>query len=182
MRPQPMLSLNRRRSTLLLAAALTACAGPQVQDYAQQQPKLDIRNYLDGPLTAHGMFTDRSGRVVKRFTVKMTGRWEGDSGTLDEHFAYSDGSTQHRMWQIKHLGNGHYSGRADDVVGEATGEGAGNAFRWSYTLALSVDGRVWNVAMDDWMYRMDERTVLNRTVMSKFGLHLGDVTLAFTKD
>jgi len=177
-----MRTLHRRGMALLLATALAACAGPQVQDYAQQQPQFDIRDYLNGPLTAHGMFTDRSGRVVKRFTVKMTGRWEGDSGTLDEHFTYSDGTTQRRVWRIKHLGNGRYSGRADDVVGEATGEGAGNAFRWSYTLALPVDGRVWNVAMDDWMYRMDERTVLNRTVMSKFGLHLGDVTLSFTKD
>jgi hypothetical protein len=67
-------------------------------------------------------------------------------------------------------------GRADDVVGEARGESAGNAFHWTYTLALPVDGRVWNVEFDDWMYRMDETTVLNRSAMSKFGLHLGDVT------
>lgn len=175
-------TLSRRTAALLLAAALSGCAGPQVQDYAQEQPKLDIRDYLNGPLTAHGMFTDRSGRVVKRFTVKMMGRWEGDVGTLDEHFTYSDGTTQRRVWHLQHLGGGRFSGRADDVVGEAAGEGAGNAFRWSYTLALPVDGRVWNVAMDDWMYRMDERTVLNRTAMSKFGIHLGEVTLSFTKD
>ena len=67
------------------------------------------------------------------------------------------------------------------MVGEARGESAGNAFHWTYTLALPVDGRVWNVEFDDWMYRMDETTVLNRSAMSKFGLHLGDVTLAFTK-
>ena len=177
-----ILTLSRRTAALLLTATLAGCAGPQVQDYAQQQPQLDIRDYLNGPLTAHGMFTDRSGRVVKRFTVKMTGRWEGDAGTLDEHFTYSDGTTQRRVWHIKHLGNGRFSGMADDVVGEAAGEGAGNAFRWRYTLALPVDGRVWNMAMDDWMYRMDDRTVLNRTAMTKFGVHLGDVTLSFTKD
>ncbi|MEG1771523.1 MAG: DUF3833 family protein, partial [Comamonas sp.] len=54
-------------------------------------------------------------------------------------------------------------------------------FHWKYTLALPVDGRVWNVNLDDWMYRMDARTLLNRTAMSKFGLHLGDITLAFDK-
>ncbi|MFG6443325.1 DUF3833 domain-containing protein [Roseateles sp. LKC17W] len=179
--------MNRRRFTTTLLAAgtaltLTGCAGPQVQDYARETPVLNLRDYLSGPLTAHGMFTDRSGRVVKRFTVTMTGTWQGDSGVLDEHFIYSDGTKERRVWRLKDLGNGRYSGRADDVIGEALGETSGNAFRWRYTLALPVDGRVWHVAMDDWMYMVDARTVLNRTAMSKFGIHLGDVTLAFTKD
>jgi hypothetical protein len=173
-----------RRSLLAVTLALTlaGCAGPQVQDYAREAPRLDLRDFLTGELTAKGMFTDRAGRVVKRFTVKMSGRWEGDSGVLDEHFTYSDGSTQRRVWRLKALGQGRYSGTADDVVGEANGESAGNAFRWGYTLALPVDGRVWNVTLDDWMYLIDERTILNRTAMSKFGLHLGDVTLVITKD
>ncbi|MBK0121867.1 DUF3833 family protein, partial [Delftia sp. S67] len=72
--------------------------------------------------------------------------------------------------------------RADDVVGEAQGQSAGNAIRWSYVLALPVNGRVWNVHMDDWMYLMDGRTLLNRTAMSKLGVHLGDVTLSFVKE
>jgi hypothetical protein len=120
------------------------------------------------------MFTDRSGKVVKRFTVRMTGSWKGDEGTLDEHFVYSDGSTQQRVWHLRHLGDGRYSGRADDVVGEAQGQSAGNAIHWSYVLALPVNGRVWNVSMDDWMYLIDGRTLLNRTAMSKLGLHRCD--------
>jgi len=172
-----------RRALLAAAAgiALTGCAGPQVQDYAAEKPALDLRSFLNGELTAKGMFTDRSGRVVKRFTVAMTGRWDGDSGVLDERFQYSDGSTQRRVWRLKALGQGRYSGAADDVVGEAAGESAGNAFRWNYTLALPVDGRVWNVALDDWMFLIDEGTVLNRSAMSKFGLHVGDVTLVIIK-
>ena len=165
-----------------LACTLAACAGPQVQDYANEKPRLDLRKFLDGDLTAKGLFTDRSGRVVKRFTVKMNGRWAGDDGVLDEQFAYSDGSTQRRVWRLKDLGQGRYSGRADDVVGEAAGESAGNALRWTYTLALPVDGRVWNVALDDWMFLVDEHTVLNRSAMSKLGLHLGDLTLVIAKD
>lgn len=172
-----------RRALLLscLAAVVSGCAGPKIQDYAREQPGLDLRDYLTGRLVAHGVFTDRSGRVVKRFTVEMTGIWRGDEGTLDEQFHYSDGTTQQRVWRLRHTGNGRYVGRADDVVGEATGESAGNAFHWSYTLALPVDGRVWNVDFDDWMYRIDERVVLNRALMTKFGFRLGEVTLAFTK-
>jgi Protein of unknown function (DUF3833) len=71
--------------------------------------------------------------------------------------------------------------RADDVVAEAVGTAAGNALNWRYTLALNVDGRVIEVQFDDWMYLMDERVMLNKAAMSKFGIHLGEVTLAFTK-
>lgn len=167
---------------LTLMGTLAGCVGPTVQDYAQERPELDLRRYFNGPLTAHGLFTDRSGKVVKRFTVRMTGTWKGDEGVLDEHFVYSDGTTQQRIWHLKHLGDGRYSGRADDVVGQAQGQTAGNAFHWNYVLALPVDGKVWNVNMDDWMYLMDGRTMLNRAAMSKFGVHLGDVTLSFMKE
>lgn len=178
------MNTTTRRAALLTTAALAlaGCASPTVQDYAAETPKLDLRTFFNGSLTAKGLFTDRSGRVVKRFTVTMTGRWEGDDGTLDERFQYSDGTTQRRVWHLKALGGGRYSGTADDVVGPAEGAAAGNAFHWTYTLALPVDGRVWNVALDDWMFLVDERTILNRSAMSKLGLHLGDLTLVIAKD
>ncbi len=168
-------------AALSLLPLLGGCASPAVQDYAGEQPRLDLRQYFNGPITAHGVFTDRQGRVIKRFVVEMQATWQGPHGTLDERFSYSDGSTQRRIWHLTDLGQGRYSGRADDVVGQAQGQAAGNALRWSYTLALPVDGRVWHVQFDDWMFLMDERTMINKAVMSKFGLRLGDVTLFFTK-
>jgi hypothetical protein len=173
-----------RRSALILAAALglTACASaPTPTDYAAQTPVLDLRSYFDGDITAHGIFTDRSGKVVRRFVVKMKCRWNGDDGVLDEDFTYSDGTKERRVWTLKKLPGGRYTGTADDVVGVAIGESAGNALRWSYTLRLPVDGSVYEVQFDDWMYLMDQRVLLNKAVMSKFGIRLGEVTLAFSK-
>ena len=165
-----------------VAVVLAGCASsPTPADYARETPQLELRKYFDGPLTAHGIFTDRSGKVLRRFSVKMTGTWNGNQGVLDEDFTYSDGKKERRVWRLTDHGNGRYSGRADDVVGEAVGMAAGNALNWRYTLALPVDGRVWEVQFDDWMYLMDERVMLNKAVMSKFGITLGEVTLAFTK-
>lgn len=160
---------------------LTGCAGPQVADYSQQKPELDLRTYFNGDVDAWGVFTDRSGAVVKRFKVQMNCRWQGDEGVLDEDFLYSDGTQQRRIWRLKALPNGRYEGRADDVVGVAQGEVKGNAFRWTYTLALPVEGRVWNVAFDDWMFLMDSEVMINKAVMSKFGVRLGEVTLSFKR-
>jgi hypothetical protein len=119
--------------------------------------------------------------VVKRFTVDMTCTWQGEQGVLDESFVYSDGTQERRIWKLTHLGNGQYEGTAGDVVGTASGQTRGNAFRWGYTLALPVDGRVLHVSMDDWMYLMNDRVMLNKARMSKWGVHLGDVTLSFTR-
>lgn len=177
--------MNRRHlltaGASLATLSLAGCAGPQVADYAGEKPVLDLRRYFNGTLDAYGVFTDRSGKVVRRFTVVMRCSWNGEQGVLDEDFTYADGTTQKRIWRLTHLGNGRYEGRADDVVGVAEGQVAGNAFRWGYTLALPVDGRVWNVQFDDWMYLLDDRVMLNKAVMSKFGIKLGEVTLSFYK-
>ncbi len=168
-------------ATMASVALLLGCASPVPADYAAEQPALDLKTYFNGPLVAHGLFTDRSGKVVRRFTVQMTGTWQGNQGTLDERFTYSDGKTERRVWKLTDEGQGRYSGRADDVVGVAQGQAAGNALNWRYTLALPVDGKVYEVQFDDWMYLMDERVMLNKAVMSKFGLRLGEVTLSFYK-
>jgi hypothetical protein len=127
------------------------------------------------------MFQDRSGQVVKRFNVVIQCSWKGDVGTLDEDFTYSDGSTQKRVWTLRKQPNGQYIGTAADVVGEAIGITAGNALRWKYVLALPVGDKVYNVNFEDWMFLMDDKVMLNRAEMSKFGFRLGEITLSFSK-
>ncbi len=176
----------KRRLALLVATAavavtLAGCAGPAPSDYATEKPQLDLKTYFNGELTAHGIFTDRQGKVARRFVVQMTGTWQGKEGVLDERFTYSDGSTERRVWKLTDEGGGRWSGRADDVLGVAQGVAAGNALNWRYTLKLPVDGKVYEVQFDDWMYLMDDRVMLNKAAMSKFGVHLGEVTLSFYK-
>ena len=178
--------MNTRRHVLLAllagSAVLAGCASPQVSDYAQQRPKLELDRYFNGRIRAHGIFQKRGGEVVRRFTVVVDRRWEGNEGVLDEAFSYSDGSTQRRAWRLTKPADGRSTGRADDVVGEAEGQESGNAFRWNYTLRLPVDGKEYDVQFDDWMFLVDERVMLNRATMSKFGITLGEVLLSFTKD
>jgi hypothetical protein len=162
-------------------ALLTGCASVEVADYRAERPVLDLRQYFNGDLNAWGMFQDRSGKVVKRFHVAMKASWQGEVGTLDEDFTYSDGTKQKRVWTLTRQPDGNYIGRADDVVGEARGEVAGNALRWRYVLALPVDGKVYHVNFDDWMFLIDDKVMLNRSFMSKFGIELGQVTLSFSK-
>ncbi len=168
-------------TSALALATLSGCGTQQIADYAAEKPVLDLSSYFNGTLDAYGVFTDRSGKVVKRFTVVMNCSWQGADGVLDEDFTYSDGTRQKRVWRLKKLADGKYTGRADDVVGEALGEARGNAFHWTYTMSLPVDGSVYQVQFDDWMYLMTDRIMLNKATMSKYGVRLGEVTLSFTK-
>ncbi|MBK7590926.1 MAG: DUF3833 domain-containing protein [Betaproteobacteria bacterium] len=165
---------------VLAVAGLTGCAAVDVAEYRAEKPAFDLARYFNGTVDGWGMFQDRSGKVVRRFTVRIDARWDGDTGTLDEHFEYADGEKQNRVWKLVKKGD-RYEGTAADVVGTGSGIAAGNAFNLKYVLALPVDGKVWEMAMDDWMYMIDEQTVLNRTTMTKFGFRVGDVTLSFRK-
>lgn len=176
-----MKSIRKLCCLLFGFLGLAGCASVEVSQYRNATPVLDLKQYFNGTLDAWGMFQDRSGEVVKRFHVVIDASWKGDVGTLDERFTYSDGSTQQRVWTLTRQADGSYRGRADDVVGEAIGEVAGNALRWRYVLALPVDGKVYHVDFDDWMFLMDDKVMLNRSAMSKFGFHLGEVTLSFRK-
>jgi hypothetical protein len=176
----------KRRLVILTAAissalAMSGCSTPKVTDYAAQKPVLELRDYFNGTLDAYGVFTDRSGQVVKRFTVVMECSWQGDQGVLDEVFSYSDGTTQRRVWRLQRLADGRFTGQADDVVGTAQGQQSGNAFHWTYTLALPVDGRIIEVQFDDGMYLMRGKVMLNKAAMRKWGVGLGEVTLSFVK-
>ena len=170
---------------LLALTLLAGCAGPQISDYANEKPALDMRTYFNGKVDAYGVFTDRSGKVVKRFTVVMDCSWSGppgqEVGVLDEDFTYSDGTKDRRIWTLKRGTDGAYTGTASDVLGVANGQVRGNAFRWGYTLKLPLDGRIIEVQFDDWMYLMNDKVMLNFAEMSKFGFKLGEVTLTFVK-
>ena len=176
---------NLMYAVAISSALLAGCAGPQIADYAAEKPVLDLRQYFSGTIDAYGVFTDRSGKVVKRFTVEMKCSWTGapgqEVGVLDEAFTYSDGTKDRRVWTLKRGQDGKYTGTASDVLGEATGQERGNAFRWGYTLLLPVDGKTIEVQFDDRMYLMNDKVMLNKAEMMKFGFRLGEVTLTFVK-
>lgn len=170
---------------ILVAAAfalgLAGCAATEVDTYRAEKPVLDIQKYLNGTLDAWGIFQGRSGEVKKRFHVVIDAKWNGDIGTLDEHFSWSDGTTSRRVWTLTKQADGTFIGTAHDVIGEAKGEASGNALHWRYVLALPVNGRVYNVTMDDWMFMLDDKVMMNRTTMSKFGFRVGELSITFVK-
>jgi len=165
---------------LTLLTGLLGCSAT-LKDYQNQNPKLDFENFFNGKLLAHGFFKDRFGKVKKTFTVDMETKWNNGIGILKEDFVYNDGTKSQRIWTLKKISNNKFSGTASDVEGEAIGEVVGNTLRWNYHLNLAVDDKTYRVYFDDWMYLIDESTMINQSYMSKFNIDLGEVVLSIRK-
>lgn len=166
---------------LIFSLMLFGCSSQNLDDYADSSPEFNVESYFQGPLQAQGIVLDRGGKVTRRFTVEMLGTWKGNKGKLEEWFVFDDGEKTTRTWQITKLSDGHYIGTAGDVVGEALGESGGFALHWDYQLDLPYDGKLVQVTFDDWLYQMDNKVVINRSVITKWGFRVGEVILVITK-
>lgn len=160
---------------------LLGCSSIDPKVYTDNSPKMDIRNYLNGPLEAQGILQDRSGKMIKSFTVKMTGTWQGNEGKLNENFIFSDGKTDQRTWEIKFSDDNNFTAKAHDTVGIATGQQYGNAFKMSYVLKIDVEGKKYDIKIVDWIYLVDEKNAINVSKMTKFGFNVGTLTISFKK-
>ena len=158
---------------------LSSCA-VQIDDYAATKPALDLSEFFNGHLEAYGIVQDYKGKVTRRFTADILGQWQGGVGVLDEQFEFDDGELQHRCWRLEKTGD-DYQGTAGDVVGKAAGKVAGNALNWQYVLSVPVQGKQWNIGLNDWMYLVDENNLINRASMTKLGVEVGEITLYIRK-
>ncbi len=165
-------------------AAATGCTTPgpaQLARFESAPRQLVLEDYFLGETRAYGLFEDRFHNVRRQFTVDITGEVEGNRLTLTERFVYDDGERDTRIWEIDILGNGRYRGTAGDVPGYAEGQVTGNAFNWKYKVDLKVGDSVWNVGFNDWMFLMEDGVLLNRAYVTRFGIEIGQVTIAFRK-
>ncbi len=175
-------SMIYKFAALALIPILAACtAKPALDDASLGGPKLDLEEYFEGHVVAHGQFQDLFGNVSRRFVVDMNGEWDGKTLILTEDFTYSDGYEEQRVWTLTKTGDDTWSGSAAGVIGEALGTEKADTFNWKYRIDLPLpDGSV-KVSFDDWMWRLDDKRVLNRAYMKKFGLDVGEVIIFFEK-
>jgi hypothetical protein len=166
---------------LLLLTLLTGCTGQDIHQYGNRHPSFNAEEFFNGPLTAHGVLKDRSGNVTRHFNATINAYWKNGIGTLEERFEFNDGEIQFRNWTLTPQGNGHYVATAGDVLGEGKAETDGNAFHLDYTLQIPYKGKTLALAVDDWMFRVNDKVVINRSTLSKWGFNVGSIELAIIR-
>ncbi len=176
-----MFKLTKISILLTISMLLSCCSKITTKDYINNNPKIDIRQYLNGKVEAFGILEDRSGKITRRFKVDMIGSWQKNEGILQEEFTFDDGKKDHRIWKIKFDDDNNFSATAGDVIGIAKGVQDGNAVNMNYVLNLKVDNKSYNVNVDDWMYLIDEKTLINKSTIKKFGITFAKLTIFFQK-
>lgn len=172
---------NRTFFIGLIIFILTGCNFMKPEQFSNTQPRFVLEEYFVGETKAWGIFEDRFGNLRRQFSVHINGSWDGQQLVLDEKFDYSDGEKDRRIWKIKKRDAHLYEGQADDVIGTARGESYGNALNWRYDMNLKVGDGTWRVHFNDWMFLQADGVLINRARVTKWGLEIGQVTLAFQK-
>lgn len=166
---------------LLFLVSSISCSNQSLNHYQNEEPKLNLRDFFNGKIYALGIVQDRSGKIIQRFSVDIQASWNGAECTLDEKFNYSDKTKSSRVWKLTEIAPFKYVARAGDVIGEAQGEVAGNTFFFQYNLDLPVGDSRYSVHFEDWMYLLDNNTLMARSYMTKWGFKVGEVTIVMSK-
>lgn len=154
---------------------LLGFAGQKPSDYAAEDRNFDIREHLNGPIDCEGIIFGPTGRVSSRFVAEFDASWDGDTGVMAEHFKYDSGMEQDREWRLTLLEGGRIRAEADDLVGAGEGQqtGSGVVLRYSIRLSENAGGHVLDVV--DWMYLMDNGTIMNRSQFRKYGIKVAEL-------
>ncbi len=144
-------------------------------DYAYLHPRFDLRRHLSGRFVCEGVIFGPLGHVTSRFAADVEATWTGDAGSMKEHFRYDSGATQDREWRLTLLDGGELRAEAEDVVGNGNGRVLGSALQLLYRIRLpdDVGGHVLDVV--DWMYLLENGTIVNRSQFMKFGFKVAEL-------
>lgn len=170
---------------LLLIAAVTGAAliwGPgsgirfqNLKGNAGKTPDLDIRKAMAGRLISEGLIYGPTGKVSSRFVAEMNGTWDGPNGVITEHFRYDTGNRQDREWRLTIDDSGRITGSAPDIVGTVEGRQSGASARLNYRIRLPEEAGGHVLSVTDWLFLMENGTLMNRSQMRKFGITVAEL-------
>lgn len=144
-------------------------------DYAHAGPTFNLREHLAGPIQCEGVIYGPTGRVTSRFVADMDVSWKGNVGVMTEHFTYDSGETQHREWTLTLGNDGAIKATAPDVIGEGVGIQSGPTVQLKYRIKLPEQNGGHELDTVDWMYLVDNGTIMNRSQFRKFGIKVAEL-------
>jgi len=148
--------------------------GQKPRDYSSG-PVFDIRERFNGPIDCEGVIYGPTGRVTSRFVANFDAVWEGNKCVMKEVFHYDSGEVQHREWHLTLGNDGSIRAEAPDVVGVGSGQQNGSAVLLNYKIKLTDAAGGYVLDTTDWMYLMENGSIMNRSQFRKFGFKVAEL-------
>jgi hypothetical protein len=169
---------------VLACGILAGCSSMKIEDFNGAKPEFIPQKYFNGKMKAYGIVKDRSGKIIRSFKGDLVGSWDANGvGTLDEHFLYSDGETQERIWKLKPTQDRKkFIGTAGDIVGEAPMIANGNTVMIDYTMRVPYGDSTLDINVRDWLHLQDDGVIINHSKMKKFGFDVGELVITIIKE
>jgi hypothetical protein len=167
-------------SAILLASIVlnSGYASNRPQDVSGSKTRFELIRFFTGHSRSWGVFENSFGQPQRYFTCNSYGQRDtaGDL-TLTQHFLFSDGKAQVRVWQIRQVDSTHLEATANDIIGVARGVGFGNAVVLEYTITLDRHNPMATVHIRQWIYQLEGMdTVMTRLVITKLGFTVVEVS------
>lgn len=137
-------------------------------------PGFDPVAFFSGHTQSWGVIESRSGAPTQQITTVGQGA-SSDANRLlmKQYLTFEDGTTQQRDWTLWRTGPNRFDATANDMVGTANGETNGRIFHWQWILARAPGNHLMNVTINQWMYGLDDGSVMIRTNCKQTRHHPG---------
>lgn len=170
-------------SLLCIIAVSTGCSAPlKPAAFAATSPAFDPVTFWTGKTHSWGVMENRDGAPAAIVTTTTDGTPAGEDGLLMIQQLVVDGKPTTRQWHMRRLSPGQFVATATDMIGTARASASGRTLHWTWTLATKPGNGFYNVKMEQWMYLSDNNTLLNRTVISKWGVRLAEISEQFVRE
>jgi hypothetical protein len=158
----------------------TATASLNSASHRRTQEPFVLEDFFAGRTIAHAGFAAISG-LRRDFQIDITGVWKSNTLSLHETFAFDDGETDHKTWQFEKVADGKYVANREDLLRPVHATIQTSTLRYSYSLFLNPAQKKNVVRFRDRITMVDERTLINKAIVFKYGIPVGRVTGIFLK-
>ena len=135
--------------------------------------QLVLEEFFSAPVRVEGFFLNLWSRSRLGIAIDITPAWDGHVLSLEEHFAFSDGQADHKIWKLEKTGPGTYNGSREDMIGTGRVWTEGNLVRLNYVLVMVGTG----VSFDETMRLGEDGVLIARSTISKWRIPIGRVDL-----
>ena len=145
------------------------------------QLKLEFEKFFTGEVIAQGYLLLKYPRKSsKNLHVTFKGSFKDNKLNLNEHYL-EDNKKTIRNWSFEKISDNYFLGNEKNVKGNIVVNIDKNTLHMQYYFKLFIWKFSTTVFINDFMYLVSKKEIVNTTYISKFNISLAKVVLLYKK-